>query len=74
MQLLLKGAELEWLLQVLNDVRVGSWLKLGQPDENQSPDVTPENFQFVLAMEVCGAFQSALLAALGETESPDWLK
>ena len=28
----LKRAELEWLLQVLNDVRVGGWLLLGSPD------------------------------------------
>lgn len=72
-RLQLKTVEIEWLLQVLNDVRVGSWLKLGEPDEARPPEVTPENFQYVLAMDVCGAFQSAMLAAWGETESPDWL-
>ena len=27
-----KGGELEWLLQVLNDVRVGNWIAAGSPD------------------------------------------
>jgi hypothetical protein len=69
----LKATELEWLLQVLNDIRVGSWLELGEPDEDKPPKLTPENFRFIVAMEACGAFQSVLLAALGESESPDWL-
>lgn len=73
-RLQLKVTDIDWLLQVLNDVRVGSWLHLGEPDEDKPPEITPENFQYALAMEVCGAFQSALLAALGDTESPDWLE
>lgn len=72
-RLQIKATEVEWLLQVLNDVRVGSWLRLGEPDEDKPPEITPENFRYAVAMEVCGAFQSVLLAALGETESPDWL-
>ena len=32
LQLTLSGPEIEWLLQVLNDVRVGSWIALGSPD------------------------------------------
>ena len=73
-RLLLQPTEVEWLLQVLNDVRVGSWLALGEPDEDKPPDLTPENFRYAVAMEVCGAFQSALLAALGNAESPDWVE
>jgi len=69
----LKAPELEWLLQVLNDIRVGSWLELGEPDEDKPPKLTPENFRFVVALEACGAFQAALLTALGESESPEWL-
>lgn len=72
-RLQLQAPEIEWLLQVFNDVRVGSWLMLGEPDEDKPPELTPENFPYAVAMEVCGAFQSTLLAALGETESPDWL-
>lgn len=73
-QLRLKAAELEWLLQVFNDIRVGCWLRLGEPDEDKPPIVTPENIRYGLAMEVCGMFQSALLAAFGETEAPDWVE
>lgn len=69
----LQMAEVNGLLQVLNDVRVGSWLELGEPDEDKPPHITGENFRYALALEVCGVFQSVLLAALGETESPDWL-
>jgi hypothetical protein len=69
----LKPGECEWLLQVLNDIRVGSWIELGEPDEDQPPPITGDNFRFAVALEVCGAFQSLLLAALGETESPEWL-
>jgi hypothetical protein len=68
----LKPGECEWLLQVLNDIRVGSWIALGEPDEDQPPELTGDNYRFAVALEVCGAFQSVLLAALGETESPEW--
>jgi hypothetical protein len=69
----LKPGDCEWLLQVLNDIRVGSWIALGEPDEDKPPEITGENYRFAVAQEVCGAFQSLLLAALGETESPEWL-
>ena len=72
-KLRLKATELEWLLQIFNDIRVGCWLMLGEPDEDKPPTITPENVRYGFAMEVCGMFQSALLAAFGETESPDWL-
>ena len=32
-RLSLSPAEAEWLLQVLNDIRVGSWVILGSPEE-----------------------------------------
>lgn len=72
-RLQLTSSEMEWLLQVFNDIRVGSWLALGEPDEDQPPEITPENFRYAVAMEVSGAFQSVMLAALGEAESPEWL-
>ncbi len=72
-KLRLKASELDWLLQIFNDIRVGCWLKLGEPDEDKPPTITPENVRYGFAMEVCGMFQSALLAAFGETESPEWL-
>jgi hypothetical protein len=64
----------EWFLQVLNDVRIGSWLQLGCPDENHPPAVRPTraNARLFLTMELCGMFQSLLLQALDQYdgESP----
>ena len=69
----LKHPEVEWLLQVLNDVRVGSWLALGEPEHDKLPSLNKQNFRYLVAMEVSGAFESLLLAALGITESSEWL-
>jgi len=71
-ELRLTPAQVEWLLQVLNDVRVGSWLALGQPEQGEEPELTKQNVKYCLGMELCGLFESALLAALGVSESPRW--
>jgi hypothetical protein len=62
----LSPQQAEWLLQVLNDVRVGSWLFLGQPDEKKGKtiDLNPENAHYLWALELCGYFQSMILHAL----------
>jgi hypothetical protein len=61
----LSSAELEWLLQVLNDIRVGTWIHLGEPDvHRQLPDpITEEQMQMAWVMEVAGMFQHSLLSA-----------
>jgi hypothetical protein len=64
----LTSAEIEWLLQVLNDVRVGGWLALGEPEELEPPQTNETNAPYLLAMEVAGYFQSQLLAAIGHHE------
>ena len=63
----LTAAQVEWLLQVLNDVRVGSWLAIGSPDDKQSraANLTAENIRYVFALEVSGLFEMALLKAVG---------
>ena len=71
-QLHLSAPQVEWLLQVLNDIRVGSWLALGEPEQGEEPPPDKNNAHGLLAMEVCGLFESALLAALGVQESPRW--
>jgi hypothetical protein len=71
-ELTLTPSQVEWLLQVLNDVRVGSWLALGEPEHGEEPAVTEQNAKYLLAMELCGLFESVLLAALGVSESPQW--
>jgi len=71
-ELTLTTVQLEWLLQVLNDVRVGSWLALGEPKAGAEPELSPVNAKYLIALELCGAFQSLLLAALGVEESAEW--
>ena len=60
------AGQMEWLLQVLNDVRVGSWLALGSPGGPVEilaalNDRTSPHFW---AMEISGHFQATLLAAM----------
>jgi len=71
-ELKLTHPQVEWVLQVLNDVRVGSWLALGEPEPGEEPEITKQNARYLLALDVCGMFQSFLLAALGVSQSPDW--
>ncbi len=71
-ELQLVPPQIEWLLQVLNDVRVGSWLALGEPEAGEETAFTPQNAKFLFALQASGLFQSALLAALGISESSEW--
>ncbi len=71
-ELHLNAPQIEWLLQVLNDIRVGSWLALGEPAQGEEPELNKNNAPCLLALEVCGLFESGLLAALGVQESPRW--
>ena len=72
LELTLTPAQMEMLLQVLNDVRVGSWLALGEPEEGEIPVFKEKDGVYWVAMEVCGIYQSVLLSALGADQSPDW--
>jgi hypothetical protein len=69
-KLSLTTGEVEWLLQVLNDIRLGSWLALGSPEtlvESPAPSSAPH----VWAMEMAGSFQMALLHLLEARAKPD---
>ncbi|MBA4149582.1 MAG: hypothetical protein H0X66_15835 [Verrucomicrobia bacterium] len=59
------GEEMEWLLQVLNDIRVGSWVILGKPENERGdvPNITLEQMPYAGALELSGYFQMALLQA-----------
>ena len=64
-RLTLTPAETEWLLQVFNDIRVGSWILLGAPDEKLELAVVNETTaRRFLEMETAGIFQMQLLAGL----------
>ena len=62
-RLRLTTAQMDWLLRVLNEVRVGLWLKLGRPEE-LAPPATSDKLDDVVAMEICALFQSRVLSAL----------
>ena len=65
-RLTLSREDIEWLLQVLNDVRVGSWLKAGcpDPDGKTPPKITAANAPFFASIEAAGRFETALLDVL----------
>jgi leucyl/phenylalanyl-tRNA--protein transferase len=58
--------EIEWLLQVFNDVRVGSWIALGspEPDEETHQRLNKQNAPHIMALDVAGHFESILLDAV----------
>lgn len=64
-RLRLTPGEVEWLLQVLNDIRVGSWLLLGEPDERHGKRlrISLKNARHLWAMELAGHFQFVLMSA-----------
>ncbi len=63
----LERTDAEWFLQALNDVRVGMWLRLGEPESGQldEENLTPEQMPLWIAMEMSGYFQMNVLEALG---------
>ena len=65
-QLTLSGPEIEWLLQVLNDVRIGSWIALGSPDPEQGKKIVfnEKVLPHYRMMELAGAFEMVFLDAL----------
>ena len=62
----LERTDSEWLLQVLNDIRVGHWLRLGSPEPGAlKPDnLGREKLPAWLMMEMSGYFQMSFLEAL----------
>ena len=71
-QLTLNDPDATRLLQVLNDIRVGAWEKLGCPDfeAEKRPEVTEENFLCFWACQLTDLFEGVLLAAL-EGDEPE---
>jgi hypothetical protein len=65
---LLEG-DLEWLLQILNDIRVGSWVNLGSP-EDPYQGLNEKTALHVELMDMCGYYQMQLLAGLRVPNPP----
>lgn len=62
-RLSLSPAEVEWLLQILNDIRVGSWVNLGSP-EGRCEVLNEKTLPHLWAMEMAGSFQMYFLEVL----------
>jgi hypothetical protein len=58
--------EIEWLLQVLNDIRVGSWIRLGCPEPEEDKPLLSSHppKRPLVDMELAGHFECRLLEAL----------
>jgi hypothetical protein len=69
-RLTLSPPQMEWLLQVLNDIRVGSWINLGSPDTEQGEKLPldEETAPHLWVMEAAGHFEMALLDATSGRE------
>ena len=63
-EMILTAGEIEWLLQVLNDVRVGNWLLLGSPEEHPQFDPESKDAPYVMMMGLASNFQMDLLDAI----------
>ncbi|HEX7652247.1 MAG TPA: hypothetical protein VF607_01995 [Verrucomicrobiae bacterium] len=59
-------ADLEWLLQVVNDVRIGAWIALGSPgyDAKREPPKDRDSLRYLMFMEVAGAFEMFFLGVI----------
>lgn len=64
--LFLKTEDCSWFLQILNDLRIGSWQKLDcpNPEEFDSVELNRENAHPLLAMKISGFLQTLILNAL----------
>jgi hypothetical protein len=62
----LERGDSEWLLQVLNDIRVGNWLQLGAPEggELMLRRLNAKRLPIWMAMHLSGYFQMTILEAL----------
>ena len=64
-RLTLKAEEVEWLLQVLNEIRVGCWIRLGRPDTDDlaKRELNAADLRARTTMDLCGYFQVELMEA-----------
>jgi hypothetical protein len=71
-RLRLSDGEVEFLLQALNDIRVGNWIQMGSPDTLPDPfEADDRQAPHGWAMEAAGFFQSQILNGLEGGETPE---
>ena len=73
--LMLTAGDIEELLQILNNVRVGLWIRMGKPEpsveELMPKGPSEEQVRAHMIMHVCAAWQAALMAAVDGTSEVD---
>jgi len=68
----LAKADFDWMLQVLNDVRVGNWIQLGSPDDVHNPiEMLQKDPAAFFHMEAAGMFQMEFLRAVEGTSGTE---
>jgi len=62
-RLTLNTEDLEWLLQVLNEIRIGCWKRLGslEMEDLAQRELAPEELRLRHLMDLCAYFQTELL-------------
>ncbi|MDX1951312.1 MAG: hypothetical protein SFY81_03960 [Verrucomicrobiota bacterium] len=62
--------QIDCLLQILNNISVGSWLQLGRPNPQmgKGSQITEKNIELAWAMDSARLFQSELLKALRQKQ------
>jgi hypothetical protein len=70
--LTLNPEEREFLLQILNDIRMGCWHVLGEPEElePEGPPQTEKEMVFYSLMNLAGYFEASLLQVPGGDSQP----
>lgn len=70
--LALEGGEVERLLQVLNELRVGAWTRLGCPEDLDAASLAADagRAPMYMIMMLAGQFEMDVLHALNGEESP----
>ncbi len=61
--LVVSNDDREWLLQILNDIRIGSWMKMGCPDpiEPEEPDSSTPKSTYYFYMNIAAYIQALIL-------------
>ena len=69
----MKRADLEWLLQVVNDVRIGCWLALGSPgyETKKKIPTDKESLRHAMFMEIAGGFEMFFLGVINGDVPPE---
>ena len=58
----LKSDDQEALLQILNDIRLGAWRELGEPEDTYQKPESPAQFQLWNLINLAGYFESGLIS------------